>query len=94
MVGKLKKRVVKRPANDKTMIGFSFMDFADSDVRPKDELLTISQAAQLRGTSRIAVHELINRGRLEAIEIAGRKFVRRVDLERFEREKPGPKLTD
>lgn len=55
------------------------------------ELITPTQAARLRGVTRAAITSLIRRQRLRAIEIGGRPFLRRSDVENFAPEKPGPK---
>ena len=74
------------------MVGFSLsslLDTTGADLDPAaDELLSVAQAAEIRGTSRIAVHDLISRGRLKAVTIAGRKFVSRAELVAFERQSP------
>lgn len=59
-----------------------------------NELLTVSQAAELRGVSRQAINHLIRQGKLEAVDIAGRRFVRRSALDKFEPDRGGrPKET-
>jgi hypothetical protein len=55
------------------------------------ELITPTQAARLRGVTRAAITSLIKRHRLHTVEIAGRTFLRRSDVENFAPEKPGPK---
>ena len=58
------------------------------------ELLTVSQAAELRGVSRQAINHLIRQNKLAAVDIAGRRFVRRSELEKFEPDRGGrPKET-
>ena len=95
-----RKKSSKKRRDESSVMGFSLASLIDSkdEAKPssdlQDELLTVSQVAEIRGTSRIAVHELITRGRLKAVEIAGRKFVRRSDLDAFERQKPGPKADE
>jgi hypothetical protein len=56
-----------------------------------NELVTPTQAARIRGVTRAAITSLIKRERLRAVEIAGRPFLRRSDVENFAPEKPGPK---
>jgi hypothetical protein len=56
-----------------------------------NELITPTQAARMRGVTRAAITSLIKRQRLQAIEIAGRPFLRRSDVENFAPAKPGPK---
>lgn len=48
-----------------------------------DELLTVTQAAAERGTTRQAINYLIRRGKLEVVEIAGKRFVSRRILASF-----------
>lgn len=55
------------------------------------DLITVTEAAQLRGVSRAAMHELIQRGRLRAEKMFGRVLLYRSEVEAFEKEKPGPK---
>ncbi len=61
--------------------------------RKKDdpELLTVSEAARLRGVGETAIRNLVYRGRLASVRLYGRVLFRREDIERFERERPGPK---
>lgn len=54
-----------------------------------EELLTVTQAARVRGVTRQAINHLIRQGKLEAVDIAGRRFVRRGSLERFEPDRGG-----
>ena len=56
-----------------------------------NQLVTVQEAADIRETSRIAVYNLLERGRLRTIELARKKFLIRKDVEEFERERPGPK---
>jgi len=53
-------------------------------------LITIGEAAEIRNTSRSAVLQLIQRGRLETEVIAGKQLVYRTDVENFVNQKPGP----
>lgn len=55
------------------------------------QLITVQEAADIRETSRIAVYELIKRGRLRTIELTGKQFLIRKEVEEFEKERPGPK---
>jgi len=56
--------------------------------------VTISEAAELRGVSRAAIHELVQRGRLRSERMLGRVLLYRSDVESFEKDKPGPKSND
>lgn len=55
------------------------------------DLITLTEAAQLRGVSRAAIHELVQRGRLRSEKMFGRVLLYRSEVEAFERDKPGPK---
>ncbi len=48
-----------------------------------DELLTVSQAAEERGTTRQAINYLVRQGKLATVEIAGRRFVTRKALAEY-----------
>jgi predicted DNA-binding protein YlxM (UPF0122 family) len=50
-----------------------------------------SEAARARGISRQAVSDLIKRGRLTTLEIAGKTLVLRSDIKKFKPRDPGPK---
>lgn len=54
-----------------------------------DDLLTVTQAAESRGVTRQAINHLIREGKLPVIEIAGRRFVKRSDLDTFQPDKGG-----
>ena len=58
--------------------------------RASRELIPVSEAAKMRGISRISMYDLIERGRLHVIELGGHKFVIRKEVQLFERAKPGP----
>lgn len=64
---------------------------ADDSSPDLNELITPTQAARIRGVTRAAIASLIKRRRLHAIDIAGRPFLRRSEVENFSPEKPGPK---
>ncbi len=53
------------------------------------ELLTVTQAAEERGTTRQAINYLIRQGRLETVEIAGKRFISRSVLAHFKPEVGG-----
>lgn len=65
--------------------------FQDNGTPDLSDLITPTQAAKLRGVTRAAITSLIRRQRLHTIEIAGRPFLRRSEVENFAPEKPGPK---
>jgi predicted DNA-binding protein YlxM (UPF0122 family) len=50
-----------------------------------------SEAARARGISRQAISDLIKRGRLTTLEIAGKTLVLRADIKKFKPRDPGPK---
>ena len=50
-----------------------------------------SEAARTRGISRQAVSDLIKRGRLTTLVIAGKTLVLRSEIEKFKPLDPGPK---
>ena len=56
------------------------------------DLISQAEAARIRGVTRAAIRDLIRRGRLVPLEVAGRHLVRKSDVESFEKLAPGPKL--
>src|ERR1700737_4609901 len=46
-------------------------------------LISQKEAAEIRGVSIAAIGDLIKRGRLAPVEIAGRKYLRRKDIVKF-----------
>ena len=58
------------------------------------DLMTVAEAASLRGVSRAAIYELIQRGRLRSVSMFGRVLLYRSEVLTFEKEKPGPKTED
>jgi excisionase family DNA binding protein len=59
-----------------------------------DELLTVTQAAAVRKVTRQAINHLIREGKLPVVDIAGRRFVKRGDIEAFEPDKGGRPVED
>jgi len=55
------------------------------------ELITVSQAARLRGVTPQAIYELIERGRLRSVERYGLTLVFKSEVERFAPLPPGRK---
>jgi excisionase family DNA binding protein len=53
------------------------------------DLMSIADAARLRGVTHGAIRDLIGRGRLSTLEIGGRRFVSRSEVETFEPSKGG-----
>ena len=70
----------------------SFRDVRDElEKQVKDlGLIPIVEAAKLRGVSRSAILQLIQRDRLRHETILGKHLVYRDDLESFAERKPGP----
>jgi len=54
-----------------------------------NDLISIAEAARLRGVSHGAIRNLIDRGRISSQEVAGRRVVRRADVESFKAESGG-----
>lgn len=54
-----------------------------------DDLITIAQAAQERGTSREAIYYLIRQGKFSVTEIAGKQFLSRREVASFIPDKGG-----
>jgi excisionase family DNA binding protein len=52
-----------------------------------DELITQTQAAEMRGVSVQAISGLVKRGKLKTVMIGRRRFLLRSEVEKF---KPGP----
>lgn len=48
-----------------------------------DDLISQSEAARLRGVTKQAIANLVKRGRLRVVEIAGRALVYRSEVESF-----------
>lgn len=57
------------------------------------EFVTVAEAAELRGVSRAAIHELVQRGRLRSERMLGRVLLYKSEVESFEKDRPGPKST-
>lgn len=53
------------------------------------DLITQADAARIRDVSREAIADLITRGRLSTVEVAGQKFVKRSEVEAFVTRKAG-----
>lgn len=49
-----------------------------------DEFVTISQAAAMSGVTTAAIYDAIKGGKLSAVEVLGRKAVRRADVQAWE----------
>ena len=56
-----------------------------------DDLITLQEAAEIRGRTTAALSELVRRGRLRSFEKFGRKLVSRREVEGFEDSRGWPK---
>ncbi len=54
-----------------------------------EDLITPAEAARLRGVTRSAITDLMKRGRLQTIEVGGRPFLYRKEVENFSPEITG-----
>lgn len=54
-----------------------------------NEWISQAEAAELRGVSRQAINELVQKDRFETLEVAGRKLVRRQDVVDYEPKRGG-----
>lgn len=48
------------------------------------DLISQAEAAEIRGVSRASINELVKRGRLRSVEIGGKTFLYRSEVESFE----------
>ena len=55
------------------------------------DLVSISEAARLRGVTHGAIQDLIARGKLATTEVAGRRLLKRNDVVNYQPETPGRK---
>ncbi len=54
-----------------------------------DDLISINEAARLRGVTHSAIQDLIRRDRLSVVEVAGRRLLKRGDVVSFKPAAPG-----
>ena len=47
------------------------------------ELISISEAAKIRGVTHGAIQDLIRRGKLSAVEIGGRRYLNKSEVKEF-----------
>ncbi len=59
-------------------------------MKENPELITLAEAARLRGVSADSVRKLIRRGRVRSVSVYGRVLVYRDEVLAFERKSPGP----
>ena len=55
-------------------------------------LISIKEAADLKGVSRSAILQLIQRGRLRTETVVGKQLVYEKDVTQFVNQKPGPQV--
>lgn len=68
--------------------------FLQNNFQP-DDWISQAEAASLRGVSRQAIHQLVQKGRFRTYDVAGRTLVLREDVVRYEPDKGGrPSTTD
>jgi hypothetical protein len=60
---------------------------SDADIMA--DLISQADAARLRGVTTAAIADLVRRGRLSTVEVGGRAFLRRSEVESFERVRKG-----
>ena len=53
------------------------------------DLISQAEAARLRGVTRAAIADLIKRGKLRSVEVAGRALVYRSEIVNYEQGEPG-----
>jgi predicted DNA-binding protein YlxM (UPF0122 family) len=59
------------------------------------DLISQAEAARLRGVTRAAIADLIKRGKLRSIEVAGRALVYRREVINYQQGEPGrPRKTE
>ena len=63
----------------------------DEKLEDVGDLISQAEAARIRGVTRAAIRDLIRRKRIRSVEIGGREFVYRSEVQAFEKDKPGPK---
>jgi excisionase family DNA binding protein len=56
---------------------------------PLADLISQAEAARYRGVSRAAITDLIRRGKLRSVTVAGRALVYRSEVEGYKPEPPG-----
>ena len=56
------------------------------------DLISISEAARVRGVSHAAIQDLIKRGKLSTINVGGRRLLRRSEVDSFKPEPIGRPL--
>lgn len=64
------------------------MVFLENNFKP-DDWISQAEAAGIRGVSRQAIHQLVQKGRFRTYEVAGRTLVLREDVVQYEPDKGG-----
>ena len=54
-----------------------------------DDLISQAEAARIRGVSRAAISDLIHRGKINSVLIAGRQLISRIEIENYQKGKAG-----
>ena len=62
--------------------------FLENNFKP-DDWISQAKAADIRGVSRQAIHQLVQKGRFRTYEVAGRTLVLREDVVQYEPDKGG-----
>jgi excisionase family DNA binding protein len=63
----------------------------DEKAADMSDLISQTEAAQIRGVSRAAISELVKRGRLRSVVVGGHTLLYRADVEAFESSPGWPK---
>jgi len=70
----------------------SVKGFLELMAKKKDDLsdlISQAEAARIRGVTRAAIADLIKRGKLKSVDLAGRQLVYRSEIEAYEPGEPG-----
>ena len=68
---------------------------AANNIDEMSGLISQAEAARLRGVTRAAIADLIKRGKLRSVSVAGRALVYRSDIINYEQGEPGrPRKTE
>jgi excisionase family DNA binding protein len=59
------------------------------EAKGMSDLISIAEAARVRGVSYGAIRDLVDRGRLAVVEVGGRRFVSKSAVRSFKAEKGG-----
>lgn len=68
---------------------------ATNTIDEMSDLISQAEAARIRGVTRAAIADLIKRGKLRSVNVAGRALVYRSDIINYEQGEPGrPRKTE